>query len=323
MDGGGRFAQPLTSLMSQRRDGAAPRSRSSQDPSPRGAALGAFERRLEAIAEAIVALNLPRGAGVAASVLIVGASIAFGVARGDHVNDVAGGLDAVRDLLGNSLGMHIDAVALTGQKRLSREDVLASAGVTERTSLLFFDVAGARTRLEHNPWVAEASVQTLYPDQLQIAITEREAFALWQHDARVFVIAADGTVLEGYTGLHFTNLPLIVGAGAAARAKDFLTLLDRFPEIRDDVRAAVLIAERRWNLVLKSGIDVRLPEVDVDGALAELAELSRSAKLLSRDIAAVDLRLPDRVTVQLSDAAAAARDEAIKEKRPKAKGGAV
>jgi cell division protein FtsQ len=323
MDGGGRFAQPLTSLVSQRRDGAAPRSRSFQDPSPRSAALGAFERRLAAIAEAIAALNLPRGAGVAASVLIVGASIAFGVARGDHVNDVADGLDAVRDLLGNSLGMHIDAVALTGQKRLSREDVLASAGVTERTSLLFFDVAGARARLERNPWVAEASVQTLYPDQLQIAITEREAFALWQHDARVFVIAADGIVLESYTGLHFTNLPLIVGAGAAARAKDFLTLLDRFPEIRDDVRAAVLIAERRWNLVLKSGIDVRLPEADVDGALAELAELSRSAKLLSRDIAAVDLRLPDRVTVQLSDAAAAARDEAIKEKRPKAKGGAV
>jgi cell division protein FtsQ len=323
MDGGGRFAQPLTSLVSLRRDGAAQRSHSFQDRSPRSAALGAFERRLEAIAEAIVALNVPRGAGLAASILIVGASIAFGIARGDHVSEIADDLDAVRDLLGNSLGMHIDAVAVTGQRRLSREDVLASAGVTERTSLLFFDVAGARARLEHNPWIAEASAQTLYPDQLQIAITEREAFALWQHDARVFVIAADGTVLETYNGSHFTNLPLIVGAGAAARAKDFLVMLDRYPEIRDDVRAAVLIAERRWNLVLKSGIDVRLPETDIVGALTELAELTRSAKLLSRDIDAVDLRLPDRVIVQLSDAAAAAREEAIKAKKPKVKGGAV
>ena len=43
--------------------------------------------------------------------------------------------------------------------------------------------------------------------------------------------------------------------------------------------------------------------------------------MLSRDIAAVDLRLADRVTVRLSDAAAQAREEALKDKKPKKKGG--
>ena len=42
---------------------------------------------------------------------------------------------------------------------------------------------------------------------------------------------------------------------------------------------------------------------------------------LSRDITMVDLRLPDRVTVRLSDAAAAARDEALKANAKKKKGG--
>jgi cell division protein FtsQ len=48
--------------------------------------------------------------------------------------------------------------------------------------------------------------------------------------------------------------------------------------------------------------------------------LDREKKILSRDILAIDLRLPDRVTVRLSDAAAAAREEALKDKRKK-KGG--
>ena len=42
-------------------------------------------------------------------------------------------------------------------------------------------------------------------------------------------------------------------------------------------------------------------------ALARLAALDRDKKLLSRDINMVDLRLPDRVTVRLSDEAAAER----------------
>jgi len=56
-----------------------------------------------------------------------------------------------------------------------------------------------------------------------------------------------------------------------------------------------------------------------------LAELARAKKLLVRDIVAVDLRLADRVTVRLSDAAAAAREEALKaaekDKKTRRKGG--
>ena len=62
----------------------------------------------------------------------------------------------------------------------------------------------------------------------------------------------------------------MVGRGAETRAKDFLALLDRYPAIRDQVRASVLVAERRWNLQLKNGIDVRLPETDVEQALDTL-----------------------------------------------------
>jgi cell division protein FtsQ len=48
--------------------------------------------------------------------------------------------------------------------------------------------------------------------------------------------------------------------------------------------------------------------------------LDREKKLLSRDIVAVDLRLPDRVSVRLSDAAAQAREDALKDTKKK-KGG--
>ena len=267
-------------------------------------------------------LHLPRGAGAGASALLIGGSLAYGTVAGGHLAVVTDQLDALRNATASTFGFNIASIALTGQKQISREDVLTAAGITGRTSLLFLDADSARKNLKANPWIAEASVRKLYPDRLQIGITERQAFALWQKNGQLSVIAEDGTVLEPYVTRRFTGLPLVVGAGAQERAKEILDLVRHYPEISTSMAAAVLVANRRWNLRLKNGIDIRLPESDVETALATLVDLDREKKLLSRDITAVDLRLPDRVTVRLSDEAGQAREEALKPKGKK-KGGSV
>jgi cell division protein FtsQ len=266
--------------------------------------------------------RLPRFAGVNASAILILATVAYGTGLGGHWPLVVDAVKDARDIAANASGFHITAVAISGHKHVARDDILAMAGVTERTSLLFLDAEAARQKLKTNPWIADATVLKLYPDRLQIGITERQAFALWQKNGQLSVIAEDGTVLEPYVARRFTGLPLVVGAGARERARDILALIDRHPEISASVAATVLVAQRRWNLRLKNGIDVRLPETDVDTALATLVDLDREKKLLSRDITAIDLRMPDRVTVRLSDEAAQAREGALKPKS-KRKGGAV
>ena len=268
-------------------------------------------------------LRVPSGVGLAASGLFLLATLAYGVVLGERTAAILGGLKDARDAAANAAGFRIASIALSGERHVSREEILGTAGVTGTTSLLFFDVEVARDRLKANPWIADATVLKLYPDRLQIGIKEREAFALWQQAGRVSVVAGDGTVLEPYVNPGLSRLPLVVGLGAAARAKDFLALLDSHPELRDQVRASVLIGERRWNLRLKNGLDIRLPETGVASALVTLVALDKDKKLLSRDIVAVDLRLPDRVTVQLSDGAAAQRAEALKNQKPAKKGGAA
>jgi len=54
----------------------------------------------------------------------------------------------------------------------------------------------------------------------------------------------------------------------------------------------------RWNLRLRGGIDVRLPEVDAAEAWSQLAQLEREHGLLGRDVVAIDLRLPGRLVIR-------------------------
>jgi len=284
------------------------------------AALTAFCRLIGRWNARFLRLPPPRGVGIAGSVLLLAGALGYGAVEGEHVPDIINWAKDARDTAANSLGFRIAAISLSGQKEISREEILTTAGVTGRASLLFLDADSARVRLMANPWIADAAVLKLYPDRLQITITERQAFALWQKDGRVGVIASDGTVLEPFVEDRYLGLPLVVGKGAELQAKDFLAIIDQYPDIRSVLRASILVAERRWNLRLTNGIDVRLPETNVAQALDRLVGLDRDKKLLSRDITMVDLRLADRVTVRLSDTAAQARDEALTNKKKK-KGG--
>jgi cell division protein FtsQ len=180
-----------------------------------------------------------------------------------------------------------------------------------------------RAGLLANPWIAEATVLKLYPSRLRIEIKERAPFALWQKAGLVSLISADGTVLEPHVPQRFASLPQLVGAGAEKAGQDFLNVLARYPDIAQSVESSVLVAERRWNLHLKGGVEVLLPESNAERALTTLVDLNRTKKLFTRDIAAIDLRLRDRVIVRQSAAAASVRDEAVKaaEKARKARGG--
>jgi cell division protein FtsQ len=265
----------------------------------------------------LAARRYPRGAGYAAALLIVLASCAYGMVVGNHVAAAIAVFRDARDWAANSAGLRIEAVALTGNQHVSREEVLAIAGITGTTSLLFLDAEQARERLKANPWIADATVLKLYPRELQITLKEREAFALWQKAGLVSVIAADGTVLEPYVAPQMLGLPLVVGAGAEINAKALLALLDRHPAIRDVVRASVFVGERRWNLRLNNGIEVRLPESGAAAALDRLAALDAQTKFTTRDITIIDLRLADRVTVRLSEAAAQARQDGLEKVKKK------
>ena len=335
MDGRGRLAQPLkrtgtdpdrsgaAAATSPNRRGLGRASARGSRTSARSILFGKIERLVKRHSDKIARLRFNRGGGVVASAFIVAGAVGFGVVRGGHFDFVADGVREVGDGIGRTVGFPIASVGFAGNKHVEREEILSRAGITGRSSLLFLDVSDARARLMSDPRVADATVLKLFPDRLQISVVERQPFALWQIDRKVSMVADDGTVLTPYVSREYLGLPMFVGRGAEKRGKELLALVDRYPEIRSNLRASILVAERRWNLRMKNGLDVKLPESGIEGALEFLAGLERDKKIISRDIVSIDLRHPDRVSVQLSEAAAQARDALNKEKARQKKGGNV
>ena len=109
---------------------------------------------------------------------------------------------------------------------------------------------------------------------------------------------------------RYAGLPFVVGEGANARVREYVGLLDAMDELKPRVEAGVLVDQRRWNLRLRSGVDIKLPEDNPQAAIAELLTLQRQSRILEKDALAFDFRVPGRVFVRLTEDAVAAWTEA-------------
>jgi cell division protein FtsQ len=163
------------------------------------------------------------------------------------------------------------------------------------------DVAAIRQRLLQFGWVKDARVSRRLPDTLVIDIVERRPAALWQDKQRLALIDAQGVVLDRVPVDQMPDLPLLIGPGANAQARELNRLMEQVPTLKPQLASATWIGRRRWDLAFQTGETVALPEGEPAArqALAKFAKADRSSGLLGRGLVRFDLRVPGKMIVRL------------------------
>jgi len=224
--------------------------------------------------------------------------------------------DEARSDVLTSLGMdgHFRAehIVVSGNRSLADQDVAALLKVHLPDTLVGFDVSRARQALLDNSWIKSASLRKVYPDTVMVNVEEHEPAALWKINGSVKAVASDGHVIHEAL-LEHADLPQMVGIGANTAGRALLAGMQPYGDLRSRASAYVRVADRRWNLVLRDGPTIMLPEKGWREALVRLQELDRVHSLLDRAITAIDLRLFDRTTLRLNETVSKERRERINE----------
>ena len=198
------------------------------------------------------------------------------------------------------LGLAVANIEVEGRRTTRPSEILDALAARAGTPIFAVDLAEARRRLEALPWVRSASIERRLPQTIHVRLVEREPLALWQHGGKIELIDREAGVIPVVRLDRFSNLPMVVGEGAARHAAALVAMLAREKALAPRVNAAIWVGDRRWNLRLDNRIDVLLPEQDPGAAWAELARLEAKEAILKRDVTAVDLRLPDRLVLRLA-----------------------
>jgi cell division protein FtsQ len=131
------------------------------------------------------------------------------------------------------------SIQILGNSQVTRSELLAVFGGDIGRNIFFVPLAERRAELESLPWVKQATVMRLLPDQLHVTVVERKPVAFVRHGNRVGLVDADGVLLDmppAMMAARRYSFPVVAGIGSAddieQRAKR-MQLYERFVSALD------------------------------------------------------------------------------------------
>ena len=196
-------------------------------------------------------------------------------------------------------GFRVENILVEGRAYSDSEILLALINAEQGDPLLTFDPMGAAERIGKMSWVRDVTVQRRWPDAIYVGLTERIPIALWKSKDKVFVIDERGAVITDFKLERFRDLLLIDGGQEAVlKSVDLIKNLQVEMLVYEHAEQAHWAGQRRWDLKLKSGVLVKLPEEDVALALRRLSRAQEDDNLLDKDLISIDLRDPLRMIIR-------------------------
>lgn len=233
------------------------------------------------------------------AVLFLMGSIGHGILRGGMLDYDGSPLRNLTGKIASMAGLAAVDIRVSGLTHHDPELLFHALGVQPGASLIGFDTGEARRTLEAMDWVAAASVQRQYPNRLEINVSERVPYAIWQHEGAYRLIDRAGVAMGGLDLMGPSHLPLVTGQGANLAAFEIVNHLEAYPLLFKRVSAAAMVGKRRWTLYLDNGVKIALPSEGVADALAKVSRLDADAGLLSKAIREVDMRIAGQMTVKV------------------------
>ena len=200
--------------------------------------------------------------------------------------------------LGAEAGLKLRHIQVRGRSHISKETLLTAINLQLDAPIFSINLQDIHSRVSQIGWVKNVIIERRLPGTIHIVLDERVPVALLQNDSSHQLIDATGAIIEGADPRDFTHLKVVAGENAATNAAPILAVLKTEPELFSEVWAVSFRAERRWDVYLKNGMEIRLPESDPISAWSRLAIIDREKAIMSRDLAVIDLRIPKQLIVE-------------------------
>ena len=197
-----------------------------------------------------------------------------------------------------SAGFTAENILLEGREYTDADVLKALINVQKGDPLFSFNPDEAQKLVEQIQWVESAHVERRLPDTIYIGLQERQPLALYQKDKKLSLIDYKGDVITRHGLERFKNLVVVMGKGAPERAYDLLESLAAESYIYDQTSNVAYIDERRWDIILKGGMRIKLPADDFGLALRKLGQAQVEDGLLDKDLTGIDMRDPERIVVR-------------------------
>ena len=218
-------------------------------------------------------------------------------------------LDKVNNLVKN-LGFELNVIQVLGNKSVLKDDIIKNIVFKNCDNLFCVDLKKSKNEIEKNNWVRSAKLKYNLPSKLSIVIEEEKPTFLLKETKNITLLNLEGKKIQDIKVISNDYKDLLILSGDGVESKIF-NLLDIFSisiSISEKIKEATLVSSRRWSLKHSSNIIIELPEDNPSKAFYKIVELENKYGFLNERIKKIDLRISDRMIIQLKN-----KNELLKE----------
>ncbi len=149
-------------------------------------------------------------------------------------------------------------IQATGLVEVSRAQMMPVFGEDMGRNIFFVPIDARRKQLEQIPWVERATVMRVLPDQIRVAVVERQPVAFTRHREEIGLVDANGVLLNmapESMARHHYSFPVLTGIDAGDSADSRKERVDVYMRMM-----AELDADGKHNSEQISEIDLTDPE---------------------------------------------------------------
>ena len=211
-------------------------------------------------------------------------------------------LEKVNKLVKN-LGFELNYIQVSGNKTLSKDDIIKKVVFKNCDNLFCVSLKQSKNEIEKNNWVKSAKLKYSLPSKLSIIIEEEKPKFLLKENKNITLLNLEGKKIQDIKIISkdYKNLLILSGDGVENKIFNLLNIFSVDTVISENIKEATLVSSRRWSLKHSSNIIIELPENNPSKAFYKIVELENKYGFLNERLKKIDLRLSDRMIIQLKN----------------------
>ena len=206
-------------------------------------------------------------------------------------------LNSLLDSYSNYSGMVLNEVYINkrNESNVNNDNIIEALNLDIGDSINSFKINNIRKRINDLSWVKDSKIYLRPLGQLDILILEHIPYGVLEFNKKYYLIDSNGVRIKNIESFEFPDLFRLHGEGSTLAIKELSPIIKKLKKLNFKVLKFVRIDLRRWNVFIKKGFYIKLPNLSPTNAVEFLYPLNN---IDYNHLDYIDLRIENRISLK-------------------------
>ena len=194
-------------------------------------------------------------------------------------------------------GMVLNEVYVSKSKEsnVNNDNIIEVLNIDIGDPINSFNINNIRKRINDISWVKDSKIYLRPLGKLDILIVEHIPFGVLELNKNHYLIDNNGIRIKTIESFEFPDLFRLYGEGATLSIKELPPIIQNLKQLNFEVLKVERVDLRRWNIFMKKGFYLKLPNLNPVNSIEFLFPLNN---INYNNLDSIDLRIENRISLK-------------------------